>query len=99
MSTPAITLDGIEEAAPEEIRDLSSLDQLPFGTQARVVGVDGTNSIARRLMEMGIVPGAPICVVKEGPMGDPLLINVRRYQLALRRSEAQAITVVLQRSQ
>jgi ferrous iron transport protein A len=44
---------------------------------------------------MGVVPGAPVCVVRSAPLGDPLEIRVRNYHLALRRSEAQTIDVVL----
>lgn len=61
--------------------------------QARVVAIDGRSSLVRRMMEMGIVPGAPIRVIKSAPLGDPLEISVRSYRLALRRVEAQAITV------
>jgi ferrous iron transport protein A len=46
-------------------------------------------------MEMGVVPGAPVRVVKCAPLGDPLEVRVRNYHLALRRSEAQTISVVI----
>ncbi|MEJ7616333.1 MAG: ferrous iron transport protein A [Pyrinomonadaceae bacterium] len=71
----------------------SSLAELRAGTQARVVSVDGQSTLVRRMMEMGVVPGAPIRVIKSAPLGDPLEISVRCYRLALRRVEAQAITV------
>jgi Fe2+ transport system protein FeoA len=45
-------------------------------------------------MEMGVVPGAPVRVVKFAPLGDPLEVRVRNYHLALRRSEAETIMVV-----
>ncbi len=73
-----------------------SLDALPFGTSARVVAVGGSSAtIARRLMEMGIVPGAPIRSIKAAPLGDPLEVQVRDYHLALRRAEARTITVMI----
>ncbi|MCA1817450.1 MAG: ferrous iron transport protein A [Acidobacteria bacterium] len=78
-------------AAP---RDETCLDCLPHGVGARVVGVRGAGAISRRLMEMGVVPGARVSVVKAAPLGDPLEVRVRSYHLALRRSEAAAITVV-----
>jgi Fe2+ transport system protein FeoA len=62
---------------------------------ARVVNVEGSSAIARRLMEMGIVPGAPIRVVRTAPLGDPIQVCLRDYQLALRRAEARAITVLV----
>jgi ferrous iron transport protein A len=72
-----------------------SLDRLRAGAPARVLAVKGTGAVARRLMEMGVVPGAPVRVVKAAPLGDPLEVRVRNYHLALRRSEAQTISVVM----
>src|SRR5919199_629197 len=71
-----------------------SLDILPIGAQARVTGVNGSGAIARRLLEMGVVPGAPVRVIKTAPLGDPIEVRVRGYHLALRRAEAQTISVV-----
>jgi Fe2+ transport system protein FeoA len=71
-----------------------SLDTLPAGLAARVVNVRGSSAIGRRLMEMGIVPGAPIRVVRTAPLGDPIQVCLRDYHLALRRMEARAITVL-----
>jgi Fe2+ transport system protein FeoA len=71
----------------------SNLSQLPIGTAGRVLSIGGTNSVARRLMEMGVVPGAPVRVIKSAPLGGPLEIWVRGYHLALRVAEAQTITV------
>ena len=70
------------------------LDSLRAVANARVLAVKGTGAVARRLMEMGVVPGAPVRVVKAAPLGDPLEVRVRNYHLALRRSEAQTISVV-----
>ena len=70
-----------------------SLANLPIGTQARVIAVNGSGAIARRLMEMGVVPGAPVRVIKAAPLGDPIEIRVRGYHLALRLTEAQTILV------
>ncbi len=50
--------------------------------------------MGRRLMEMGIVPGASVRVVKAAPLGDPLQVCIRHYYLALRRAEARTITVI-----
>ncbi|HEX8499008.1 MAG TPA: ferrous iron transport protein A [Pyrinomonadaceae bacterium] len=79
-----------EGSAPAAV----SLDSLDAGTPARVLAVRGEGAVARRLMEMGVVPGAPVRVIKAAPLGDPLEVRVRNYHLALRRSEAQTITVV-----
>ena len=72
-----------------------SLDALEAGRHARVTAVRGSGAVARRLMEMGVVPGAPVRVIKAAPLGDPLEVRVRNYHLALRRSEAQTVSVVM----
>jgi ferrous iron transport protein A len=87
-----IAFDGLIPAG--SLPDSTSLAGLPVGTNARVVAVDGRSAIARRLLEMGVVPGAPVRVIKSAPLGDPIEIRVRSYNLALRRTEAQTISVV-----
>jgi ferrous iron transport protein A len=69
------------------------LTNIPIGQSARVLAVNGNSPITKRLMEMGVVPGVSIRVVKSAPFGDPLEIRVRGYNLAMRRSEAQTIEV------
>jgi Fe2+ transport system protein FeoA len=81
-------------AAARSERNATTLNALPYGVEARVVSVDGESAVARRLMEMGVVPGAPVCVIKAAPLGDPIEVRVRGYHLALRRAEAQTISVV-----
>ena len=80
-------------AAPES--EATTLASLPFGVSARVLSIVGTSTMARRLMEMGLVPGAPVCAVKAAPLGDPIEICVRGYNLALRRAEAESIRVAV----
>jgi len=82
----------------QKVAGVSTLDQLPFGVEARVVAIGGANAVARRLMEMGVVPGAPVRVIKAAPLGDPIEIRVRGYNLALRRNEAQTISITAQRT-
>ena len=72
-----------------------SLAHLPKGAHARVLAVTGTGPVARRLMEMGLVPGAHVRMIKSAPLGDPLEVRVRGYHLAVRKAEAQTITVVM----
>lgn len=83
----------MSDRAERQTTDLLTLARLPAGRQARVVAVVGTGTIARRLMEMGVVPGAPVRVIKAAPFGDPLEVRVRGYHLALRRAEAETIMV------
>jgi len=70
-----------------------TLTSLPVGRDARVTAVNGTGSVTRRLMEMGVIPGVSVQVVKMAPFGDPIEIRVRGYSLAMRRNEADAIEV------
>ena len=84
----------VSESAGGKAAGAVSLDRLEAGVPARVLAVRGEGAIARRLMEMGVVPGAPVRVIKAAPLGDPLEIRVRNYHLALRRSEARTISVV-----
>jgi len=72
-----------------------SLAALRVGARARVIAVLGSGTVARRLMEMGVVPGAHVRVIKAAPLGDPIEVRVRGYHLALRRTEAQSIMVVI----
>ena len=72
-----------------------TLDKIPQGVEARVSSVEVTSAHSLRLMEMGIVPGAAVRVVKAAPLGDPIQVCVRNYHLALRCSEAKSIDVTL----
>jgi ferrous iron transport protein A len=70
-----------------------TLKELPAGESARVVGVRGDSPVSKRLMEMGVVPGVNIRVVKTAPFGDPMEIRVLGYNLAIRRNEAASIEI------
>ena len=85
--------DAAHAAVTGDTHVSQTLDVLAMGVPARVVAVNGVGAVARRLMEMGVVPGAPIRVIKAAPLGDPLEIRVRNYHLAVRRDEAQTILV------
>lgn len=70
-----------------------TLADLRQGESRKVVSVQGEDAVTRRLMEMGVVPGVSISMVKSAPFGDPLEIRVRGYSLALRVNEAQTVEV------
>jgi ferrous iron transport protein A len=70
-----------------------SLAGVPLGTSAVVRRVGNGRSIARRLMELGLVPGTRVTVTRVAPLGDPLELRVRNYALSIRRSEALGIEV------
>ena len=72
---------------------MMTLTNLPIGKKAKVVSIKGNNQVTKRLMEMGVVPGVSVRVIKSAPFGDPLEIRVRGYHLAMRKSEADTIEV------
>ena len=92
MAQHVLAFEGL--IAPRTAAGVTSLAGLPIGSSGRVISVDGSGSISKRLMEMGVVPGAPVRVVKAAPLGDQIEIRVRGYNLALRKSEAQTISVI-----
>ena len=66
---------------------------MKIGERAVVTGLGCSGALRRRIIDMGITPGAVVILRKAAPMGDPLEINVRGYELSIRRSEAKEITV------
>lgn len=82
----------IEEKSINEANWLS-LDQLIIGDRAHVVGIHGQGVIRRRLMDMGLTKGVDLLVRKMAPLGDPIEINLRGYELTLRKSEAALVLV------
>lgn len=70
-----------------------TLISVPIGGDAKVTAVNGSSRITRRLLEMGVIPGVVVHVIKTAPFGDPIEVRLRGYNLAMRRSEAEAIEV------
>lgn len=68
-----------------------TLRELKPGQHGKVVSIGTTGPLKRRLMDMGITPGVEIKVVKVAPLGDPIEVTVRGYELSLRKDEAQQI--------
>ena len=84
-----------ESMTPETNSEPLTLDSIPHGLWARVLEIVDSGVGSLRLMEMGLVPGAPVSVVRSAPLGDPIQIRIRDYDLALRRGEARTIAVVI----
>ena len=63
------------------------------GQQGKVTSISTTGAMKRRIMDMGVTPGVEIRVVKVAPLGDPVEVNVRGYELSLRKDEAAQIQV------
>ncbi len=72
---------------------MNNLKEVPVGEKARVVKIHGEGAVRRRIMDMGITRGVEIFVRKVAPLGDPIEITVRGYELSLRKADAESIEV------
>lgn len=70
-----------------------TLDNFIVGENGIVKAVGGEGNIKRRLFDMGITPGAEIMLRKKAPLGDPIQVTVRGYELTLRHTEAACVTM------
>ncbi|MCI2058913.1 MAG: ferrous iron transport protein A [Oscillibacter sp.] len=70
-----------------------TLDQLKPGTAAVIAAVGGEGALRCRLLDMGLIPHTRVTLQKVAPMGDPIEIRVRGYELTLRVDDAKKITV------
>ena len=71
-----------------------TLNDVEVGGKCTVKGLDGTGEIRRRILDMGITKGAEVSVRKIAPLGDPIDVTVRGYDLSLRRADAATIVVI-----
>ncbi|MGE0710760.1 MAG: ferrous iron transport protein A [Planctomycetota bacterium] len=69
------------------------LDELPHGQRGIVARINGEPGLAVSLLRLGFVPGAPVCVIRSAPLGDPLQVEVSGSHLAIRRDVAATIQV------
>ena len=72
---------------------MKTLKQAPIGSTVRVVKIHGEGAVRRRIMDMGITKGVEIFVRKAAPLGDPIELNLRGYELSLRKDDADMIEV------
>ena len=72
---------------------MNNLRDVPVGGTAKVVRIHGEGAVKRRIMDMGITRGVEIYVRKVAPLGDPIEITVRGYELSLRKADAESIEV------
>lgn len=70
-----------------------TLDELKVGESGRILAVDGEGALRCRLLDMGLTPRARVTLQKVAPLGDPMEIRVRGYELTLRREDARLIRV------
>ena len=71
-----------------------TLREVPVHTTVKVVKINGEGAFRRRIMDMGITKNSEIYVRKVAPLGDPVEITVRGYELSLRRDDAESVEVV-----
>ena len=72
---------------------MKTLKEVPIGEKAKVVKLHGEGAVKRRIMDMGITKGASVHVRKVAPLGDPIEVTVRGYELSLRKDEAENVIV------
>ena len=72
---------------------MMSLKDVPVGQTVRVVKIDGDGAVSRRIMDMGITKGTELYVRKVAPLGDPVELTVRGYELTVRKNDADIIKV------
>ena len=71
-----------------------TLNELKPGQMGKVVKLNGTGKIKYRIVDMGIIPGTAILIKRFAPFGDPIQINLRGYELSIRKSEAKNIEII-----
>ncbi len=72
---------------------MQTLREVPVGGKATVKKIHGEGAVKRRIMDMGITRGVEVSVRKVAPLGDPIEITVRGYELSLRKADAESIEI------
>ena len=72
---------------------MKTLRQAKIGETVKVVKLHGEGAVKRRIMDMGITKGVEVFIRKVAPLGDPVEVNVRGYELSLRKADADIIEV------
>ena len=72
---------------------MKTLKDVEVGTMTRVTRVSGEGAVRRRIMDMGLIRGTEVFVRKVAPLGDPIELSVRGYELSIRKSDAAQIEV------
>ncbi|MDR2465607.1 MAG: ferrous iron transport protein A [Streptococcaceae bacterium] len=93
LDKSVLDLIKVEEINLEEA-EWSTLTELKVGEKGKVLAVHGTSALKRRLMDMGITRGVEVEIKKTAPLGDPIEIHLRGYELTLRKSEGELVLVI-----
>lgn len=72
---------------------MKTLSEASVGDTVEVVGLHGDGAVKRRIMDMGITKGVSILIRKVAPLGDPMELNVRGYELTLRKADAKMVEI------
>ena len=72
---------------------MNTLKQAKIGETVKVVKLHGEGSVKRRIMDMGITKGVEVYIRKVAPLGDPIEVTVRGYELSLRKADAEMIEI------
>ena len=72
---------------------MMTLNELKTGETAKIVRLNGGGAVKRRMMDMGLTNGAEVTVRKIAPLGDPIELSVRGYELSIRKNEAANVEV------
>ena len=72
---------------------MKTLREVPVGSTVKVVKLHGEGAVKRRIMDMGITRGTQVFVRKVAPLGDPIEVTVRNYELSIRKADAEKIEV------
>ena len=72
---------------------MKTLKQVTIGETVKVIKLHGEGAVKRRIMDMGITKGVMVSICKVAPLGDPLEITVREYELSIRKADADMIEV------
>ena len=72
---------------------MKTLKQAKVGDTVTVVKLNGEGAVKRRIMDMGITKGVTVYVRKVAPLGDPVEVNVRGYELSIRKADAEMIEI------
>ena len=75
---------------------LKRLDEFKIGETGLIKKVEGEGRLRRRLLDMGVTPGATVYLRKKAPLGDPLEVTIRGYELTLRKSEAELVVLEME---
>ena len=72
---------------------MKTLREVPLGSTVKVVKLHGEGAVKRRIMDMGITRGTQVYVRKVAPLGDPIEVTVRNYELSIRKADAEMIEI------